>query len=63
LDGAKKVPPAWVEVSLIMSKRPVLVRPNSKVLKASERKLRVSDAMKGGKRTWSRPCTTPFVAN
>lgn len=45
------------------SKSPVFVSPNSRVLRSPERKLRISVAGKGGRRSSSIAWITPFVAN
>jgi hypothetical protein len=62
LEGAKRVPPMWALVSLRGSKRPVLTRPSSRVLKSPGRKEMMSTALGGGMRMESIPWMTPLVA-
>lgn len=61
-EGAKKVPPVWVVVSLRDEKRPVFVRASSRVLNSVGTRLMMLATLKGGMRILSMPWMTPLVA-
>jgi hypothetical protein len=54
-DGANKVPPTCVEVSLMALRRPVLRRPSSRVLNSPGRNWMMSADFGGGMRRLSTP--------
>lgn len=62
-DGAKRVPPTWLEVSLMALRRPVFVRPSSRVLNSPGRNWMISATLGGGMRRLSTPWITPLVPN
>lgn len=63
LEGAKTVPPMWFEVSAIAGRRPVFVRPSTRVLNSPGRNWMMVAIFGGGMSRLSTPWITPFVPN